>query len=101
MKRLWNSLMAAIYTFKNPESVNNFRMIGDLYGLIFKVADLNRSMMAHIGFVNIETKDNHVLVSVWAGPGPNCSPVSRIEDLLKENAFLKKMLSDKIESENK
>jgi len=97
MIRFWNSIIAGIAAFRHPECVNanNLLAITDLYGMMFTVADSNRPLMSHVGFVEIETKENHVLVSVWAGPGIGCSPTLRIAELLKENEALKMMLSER------
>jgi hypothetical protein len=89
--RIVNAISIGIYFFKNPSLTRTdiLNPLVDLFKMILKVADENRPMITHIGFINVDTDEKVEIVSVWAGAGANAEPLKRIEELKKENDRLK------------
>lgn len=92
--RFSNALKLFIWAFKKPKTLNQntFKMLSDLLVMIMKVANENRHYMTHIAFVHPEEGEKQI-VSIWAGAGIGAEPQKRIEELLKENSFLKSKLA--------
>lgn len=72
----------------------NFKMIADLYVLLFKVASERHPMMAEVGYVHMDTGEKQAMLSVWVGIGANASPLNRVSELFEENERLKMLLKD-------
>ncbi len=90
--RITNAFKIGLWAFKNPDSLKNFKMLSDLFGLIMKVATEDRHMMTHLAYVHPEEGEKQI-VSIWAGAGMGADPTKRISELLKENSMLKAQLS--------
>jgi len=75
--------------------------MGDLLGLIMKVAADNKPYVTHIAYINPDDGNGRDIVSLWAGSGVGADPVKRIEELVAENRKLKSLLgsSDKNKTE--
>ena len=86
--RITNAFKIGLWAFKNPDSLKNFKMLSDLFGLIMKVATEDRHMMTHLAYVHPEEGEKQI-VSIWAGAGMGADPTKRISELLKENSMLK------------
>jgi hypothetical protein len=84
------------YVFKYPELfVNrNLEKLGSLYAFLFKVAEDEKPYMVQFGYVDFYTKEKYTIVSIWAGIGVGADPLKRIEELVEENEYLKKKISN-------
>lgn len=87
--------------FMNPQvfQMSNFKMICDLFILIFKVSSEHRHMMTRIAYVHPDEGEK-AIVSVWCGAGMESDPTKRISELLTENARLKEQLHKHINNQN-
>jgi len=90
------------WAFKNPLvlQTGNFQMLTDLMTMILTVANEDRHMMSHIGFIHPDEGEQQI-VSIWAGAGLGAEPTKRIAELLAENARLKSELSKHIDNQAK
>lgn len=95
--RIKNAIKVGFWAFQNPQSLseNNFKMLSDLFVLIFKVATEDRHYMTHIAYVHPDEGEKQI-VSIWAGAGISADPTKRISELLAENSMLKSELSKKV-----
>lgn len=94
LNRLFVAFQLFWMAFKLPVVFTeaNFKMLTDLYVMLFNVAEKHQPMMSHVGFVNMDTGEEEELLSVWVGIGANAAPLNRVKELLEENNQLKELL---------
>ena len=64
-------------------------MVTGLFDFIMKVAVEKRPYATKIAMITPD-KEEHEIVSLWAGSGAGADPICRIDELVKENQALKK-----------
>ena len=99
--QITNAFKIGFWAFKNPDSLkeSNFKILSDLFGLIMKVANEDRHVIAHLAYIHPDDGEKQI-VSIWAGAGIGAEPTKRIAELLKENSMLKAQLSKCVVPQN-
>lgn len=72
---------------------SNFKMLSDLLAMILIVGKEEKPRMTHIAYVHPVDKEEHKIVSIWAGAGVGADPYDRIAELHKENSRLQALLA--------
>lgn len=94
-RKIISSISYAYVAFKNPDILfneSNLKMITGLFEFIMKVAEEKRPYATKIAMITTD-KEEHGIVSLWAGSGAGADPFDRIDELVKENQALKKEIS--------
>lgn len=95
---LINATKLFFWALKNHKTFteSNFKMLSDLYQLIFKVAKESRHMMTKIAYIHPETGEENSIVTIWIGAGMTSDPYDRITELKNEIELLKKEALERI-----
>ena len=92
-RRTWNSIKIFYMVWKNPSPINEtaFRLNQSFFEFVIRVQEENRPYFSRFGFVHPDDGEKPI-VTIWAAPGANSRPETRIKELLEENQNLRSQI---------